>query len=260
MVDKIIVGPAGTGGSSPQGFMDIREKGLDAVEISFTYGVWMTKEQAKKIAELNKKLNLKISIHAPYYINLNSLEKDKIKASKKRILDCCEIGNILGAKQIVFHPGFYQKIDKEQTYQNIKKQIIELQKTINEKKYNVELCPETTGKESQFGSLDELIRLKNETKCNITIDFSHLKARSVGKISYSEAVNKIKSLKNIHAHFSGIEWTQKGERRHLPLESKDVKELLSALKKYKVSATIINEGPDPIKDALLIKDSWEKIK
>ena len=257
---KIEVGPAGTGGGGEQGFIDIKNQGLEAVEVAFTYGVWMKPEQARKIAELNKKLKLKISIHAPYYINLNSKEKAKIEASKKRILKCCEIGDLLGAKEIVFHPGFYQKMDKEETYQNIKKQIQALQKTIKEKKYNVELCPETTGKESQFGSLKELLRLKKETKCSITIDFSHLKARSIGKLSYTEAVNKIKSLRNIHAHFSGIEWTDKGEKRHLPLELKDVKELLQALKKNNVSAKIINEGPDTIKDALLIKNTWNKIK
>ncbi len=256
----ISVGPAGTGGSSEQGFIDIKKSGLDSVEVAFTYGIWMKPEQAKKIAELNKKLKLKISIHAPYYINLNSKEKAKIEASKKRILKCCEIGYLLGAKNIVFHPGFYQGMDKEQTYQNIKKQIQELQKIIKQSKYNIELCPETTGKESQFGSLEELLRLKKETNCSITIDFSHLKARSIGEISYSEAVASVKSLKNIHAHFSGIEWTEKGERRHLPLESKDVKELLQALKKNNVSATIINEGPNPIKDALLIKNTWRNIK
>jgi len=260
MVSKILVGPAGTGGSSEQGFIDIKDKGLSAVEVSFTYGVWMKPEQAKKIAELNKKLKLKISIHAPYYINLNSKEKAKIQASKKRILSCCKIGHLLGAKCIVFHPGFYQKIDKEETYQNIKKEIIDMHKTIKQNKWDVELCPEITGKESQFGSLEELKRLKKETKCSITIDFSHLKARSVGKVSYSQAAASVKSLKNIHAHFSGIEWTDKGERRHLPLNPKDVKELLTALKKNNVSATIINEGPDTIKDALLIKKTWEKIK
>ena len=108
---KILIGPAGTGGSSEKGFKRTKELGLDAVEIEFTYGVWMKKEEAVKICSLNKKLGLQFSIHAPYYINLASFERPKVHASKSRILKCCEIGHYLGAKYIVFHAGFYQKKD-----------------------------------------------------------------------------------------------------------------------------------------------------
>jgi len=257
---KIEVGPSGSGGSEKKGFLLIKESGLDAVEVAFTYGVWMKPGDAMNINELNKKLGLKISIHAPYYINLNSKEKAKIEASKKRILKCCEIGHLLGAKNIVVHLGFYQGMDPEETYQNIKKQVLEIQKIIKEKAWDTRLCPETTGKPSQFGSLEELLRLKKETRCGITVDFSHLKARVQGKIDYPDIMKKLKPLEKIHAHFSGIEWTAKGERKHLPLENKDIKELLKYLKKYKISATIINESPDTLKDAIKIKQAWKKLK
>lgn len=249
----IKLGPAGTGGSSEQGFIIISKSGLKAVEIEFTYSIWMKESEAVKIRELNKKLKLELSIHAPYFINLNSKEKTKIEASKKRILKCCEIGNILGAKYIVFHAGFYQGMDKEQTFQNIKKEVLEMQKIIKQKRWNVLLCPETTGKPSQFGSLEELKKLKKETNCSLCVDFAHLYARENGKTSYEEIVKNVKNLGYLHCHFSGIEYTEKGERRHLLTKEDDIKKLLKAINSNNLNCTIINESPEPFKDSLKTK-------
>ncbi len=255
-MNKILVGPAGSGGSKTENFEELKKLGLDAVEVEFTYSIWMASSDAKKIAELNKKLNLRLSIHAPYFINLNSKEKSKIEASKKRILKCLEIGTLLGAKYVVFHPGFYQGMDKEETYKNIRVEIEKIMKEAKEKGYTPLLAPETTGKESQFGSLEELLKLKKETGCSICIDFSHLKARYNGKISYEEMAGKIEKAKlgHIHCHFSGIEFTEKGERRHLITPESEIKQLFNALKKHKLDCTIINESPDPVGDALKMKN------
>jgi deoxyribonuclease-4 len=253
MVNAILIGPAGTGGSNLENFSKIKQLGLDAVEIEFTYGVWMKKSQAKEICALNKKLGLKLSIHAPYFINLNSEDEKKIVASRKRILDCCEIGDILKAKYIVFHPGFYLKSTKEQAYSKIKQEIIKIQSEIKERGYNIRMAPETTGKPSQFGDLDEILSLMRDTGCSLTLDFAHLKARSNGNINYEEILSKIKNLKEIHCHFSGIEFTEKGERRHKLTEEKDIKELFHYLKKYKINAIIINESPNPLGDAIKMK-------
>jgi len=213
---------------------------------------------AKQVGEEAKKSGIKLSIHAPYYINLASTDKIKQKASQKRILDSCERGHYFGTEKeltpIVFHAGFYQGKDKEEVYGIIKESIIEMQKIIKEKKWNIMLCPETTGKPSQFGNIDELVRLSKETKCGITVDFAHLKARQNGKKEYEQWMEKLKPFKHIHCHFSGIEWTEKGERRHLITEKKDINELLEWLKKYKMDATIINESPDPIADSLKTKE------
>lgn len=252
---SIKIGPAGSGGSKDEGFIKVKKAGLDALEIAFTYGIWMRKADAEKIHNLNKKLELILSIHAPYYINLNSTEKSKVEASKKRILGCCEIGNILGVKYIVFHGGFYGKDSKEKTFENIKKQILKLQSEIKKNKWQVELAPETTGKPSQFGSLDELIKMKKEIGCHLCIDFSHLKARENGKITYEEIAQKLSkaNLGHLHCHFSGIEYSEKGERHHILTPESEIKELLKALKKHNLDCTIINESPDPIGDALKMK-------
>ena len=256
----IKLGPAGTGGDSLKGIQEIHDSGLDAVEIEFTYGVRMSNELAKKCGELAKKLNIAVSVHAPYYVNLASAEKKKIDASKKRILESCERGNFLEARYIVFHPGFYGKYSKEECYQMIKKQIIEMQDVIRKKAWDVILAPETTGKPSAFGDLDELLRLRKETKCSLCIDFAHMLART-GKRDYNEIFEKLKraGITHIHSHFSGIEYTAKGERRHLLTQEKDIKELLEHMKKARIDATIINESPDPPGDSLKSKRILEKI-
>lgn len=250
---SIKIGPAGTGGNSYEGVQKIKDAGLDAVEIEFVRGVRMSNELARDIGELNKKLGLVLSIHAPYYINLNSEEKAKIEASKQRILDSCERGHHLGAKYIVFHAAYYGKSAPEQCYAAVKEAILDMQKVIKQKKWNVVLCPETTGKGSQFGDVDELIRLSRETGCGICIDFAHLEARYNKEYDYGEVAKKLKNVRNITAHFSGIEYTAKGERRHLLTPMNKAKKLLEALAKEKISIAVINESPDPFGDALKMK-------
>jgi hypothetical protein len=90
-------------------------------------------------------------------------------ASKQRILDSCERANIFGARSVVFHAGFYQQKTAEQTYALIKKAIVEIQQTVSKAKWKVQLCPEVTGKPSQFGSLEELLKLMKQTGCGVVL-------------------------------------------------------------------------------------------
>ena len=258
---KILLGPAGSSGlGNEEGVKKCRELGLEAMEVEFTYGVRMKNDEAKKVGELAKKLGISLSIHAPYYINLSSEEKAKISASKKRILDSCERGHYLGARYIVFHAAYYCKKSPEETYNAAKEAILDMQKKIAKNKWNVILCPETTGKAKQFGDLDELIKLSKETGCGICIDFSHLKARYNGKIDFDEVCRKIKPLKNKTAHFSGIEYTEAGERRHIITKESEIRELFSYLKKHDISIRIINESPDPFGDCIKSKKIKEAMK
>jgi len=259
---KIKIGPAGTGGINEKGLKLIASYGLDAAEVEFTYGIWMKNKDAKKFGELSKKLGIILSVHAPYYINLASKEKQKIEASKKRILQSCERANYLNAKYVVFHPGFYQGRDKQEVYEIIKKGIDKILSEIKKRKWKVFLAPEKKKKPSQFGSLDETLKLSKETKCRFCIDFAHLKARNNGIINYDKVFKKLKATKinHIHCHFSGIEFNEKGEKRHLLTKEKDIKELLSYMKKYKINATIINESPSPLEDSIKTKKILETLK
>ena len=257
---KVLFGPGGTEGLGyDEGIPKLKQLNLDALEVEFTHSVHMKNDKAKEIGKLAKQNNITLSIHAPYFINLATDDKEKLKASKKRILDSCERGHHLGAKYIVFHAGFYQKKDKDEVFNTISQQIAELNDTIKDNNWNTILAPETTGKPSQFGSLAELLKIKKQTKSHLCIDFAHLRARNNGIIDYDEIFKKIKDLKHIHAHFSGIEWTEKGERRHLLTEEKDITPLLKQVIKHKTNITFINESPSPINDALKMKQIFQKL-
>ncbi|MFH2028755.1 MAG: TIM barrel protein [Nanoarchaeota archaeon] len=257
----IRIGSAGSAGlGNIEGVKYAKKLGLTAFECEFTHGVSISNPQAKEVGILAKELGISLSVHAPYFVNLASLEKAKITASKKRILTSCERAHHLGAKYVVFHSGFYMKRDASEVYSIIKEELNDLKRTINDNKWKVELAPEVTGKATQFGDLDELLKLKKEVGCSLCVDFAHLKARNKGVVDYGAVFKKIKGIKHIHAHFSGIEWTDKGERRHLLLQEKDIKELLSYILRYKVDITIINESPDVYGDAVKIKKVLEGMK
>ncbi|GAG03769.1 unnamed protein product, partial [marine sediment metagenome] len=210
--------------------------------------VWMSNADAKKYFLANKKLGLKLSIHAPYYINLNSKDKNKIEKSKKRILSCCERGHYMGADKVVFHPGYYGGMDKEKTFQNIKKAILDIQKEIKKNKWNVRLAPEVMGKLNVFGSVDEISRLKRETGCSFCIDFAHVLAREK-KIDFNYLFRKF-NVKNIHCHISGIEYGEKGEKHHKLTPSSFIKKVITECKRRRLNVTLINESPDPVGDSL----------
>lgn len=257
----IKIGPSGLGSveESPEILKEFKGFGFGNCEIAFTHSVYMNKEQGERIGKHAKEQNIDLSIHAPYFINLNSEEKAKVHASMQRILKCCEIGNSLGARNIVFHSGFYgkefskaktpedKKKVEEETFQNIKKRIIEMIEIIKEKKWKVRLCPETMGKINVFGSVEEISRLVKETGCGFCIDFAHILARDK-KVDY-EKVKKIFPDKEWHCHFSGIEYTDKGERNHINLKKEQWKELFENLPKDK-NITIVCESPNRIKDSV----------
>ena len=259
---KVRFGPGGIGGvkQAIENLQEYKESGLSAAEVEFTYSVYVkNNKDAKKIGDEAKKLNIQLSIHASYYINLASHDKKKIQDSKKRILEACERGHYLGAKYIVFHAGYYGKYNEEECYKIIKKEIQEMQKVIKRKRWKVKLAPETAGKKSQFGSLDELLRFAKEIKCSFCVDFAHLLARE-GKINYKDVFKKIKKFSHIHSHFSGIEFTSKGEKRHLLTSESKLRELLRWIKRYNLSITIINESPQPYKDSVKGLKIWKSLK
>ncbi len=249
---NIKFGPAGLGPvkTAIQTLEKFKKLGFGACEISFTYGAYIKKEDAKIIGKKAKELGIQLSIHAPYFINLNSTEKIKIENSKKRILKCLEIGTFLEAKYVVFHSGFYGEDSKEKTYENIKNQILKLQKIRKEKNYTPKLAPETMGKINVFGSIEEIAQLVRDTQCSACIDFAHILARSQGRYRFNETFNLFKKLDEIQIHFSGIIYGKKGEKKHKKTPKEEWKKLLNALPKNK-NIVVINESPDMVNDSLI---------
>ncbi len=233
---KAIFGPAGNSISFKQeknlSLLEYLESfNLKAYEYQCGMGVRITKEKAKIFGESLK--GIAISIHAPYYISLSSVEEEKRKKSVLYILKTAEIAKEMNAKRIVVHSGSCKNIERKKALalaeETLKEAVLELKKEGLE---DVLICPETMGKINQLGDLDEVISLckisENFIPC---IDFGHLNARSFGGIKTKEDYLKIlekvenelgfERLKIFHSHFSKIEYKEPGgERKHLTFEDK----------------------------------------
>ena len=274
---KLYFGTAGIPRSTPgnntvDGVKHIRTLGLDVMELEFVYGVRMKKALAVEVRKVAERNNVHLSVHAPYYINLNAQDKKKLKASKKRILDSAMVGMAAGARSIIFHPGFYLNMEKERVYATVKKVLEEVLTELHEQDIGAILRPETTGKGTQFGSFQELLRLSSELEGVLPcIDFAHLHARAGGKFnsfeefrsilsSYEEHLGK-DALNQLHIHVAGIEYTPKGEKNHLNLPESDFnyRELLKALKEFGCGGLLICESPNLEGDALLLQQSYEEM-
>lgn len=251
-------GPAGIGSvkEAEINLESFAKQGLKACEVAFTYQVYIKPEDAKRIGKKAKELGIALSVHAPYYVNLNSSEKAKIEATKKRILDCCRIGDALGASVVVFHPGYYLNDDREKSYQMIKKGVLEIIREKRKKGWKIEIAPETMGKINVFGSVEEISRLVRETGCSFCLDFAHILAREK-KVDF-EKIKKLFPEKKWHAHFSGIIYGDKGERSHRKTRTDEWRELLKNLPKNK-DIVIINESPDMLNDSIEGMKIWKKI-
>ena len=248
----IRIGPAGSDGL---GYIKALKKaarmGFGCMEVAFTYGVRMKVEEAEALGALARQKGITLSIHAPYYINLAADEPAKLTASRERIQASCRMAAIMGARNVVFHAGFYQGLSAERTFKRIAKALEGIQTVIEKNRWPVTLCPETTGRPSQFGSLEEILTLSQATGCGFTMDFSHLLARAGGELVYSEVLERLP--RRFHAHFSGIAYGPKGERKHLKTTPNFFLPLAQALVSRNPEVTLINESPQPYPDAAMMK-------
>ena len=277
-VDRLRFGTAGIPLSTDKrstidGIKRVRELGLDAMELEFVRGVNMKTELAKKVKYVAKKNDILLTAHAPYYINLNAAEKAKIEASKNRIVQSAERLYEAGGWSVVFHAGYYLKQPPESVYQRILEALKDIQRELMDRGIKVWIRPELTGKPTQFGDLKEIVKLSEELEMVLpTIDFAHAHARNKGKCNSTEEWCEMlafmedrlgrEALDNMHIHMSGIEYTAKGEKKHLPLQESDMnwEDLLRVLKEFKVKGVVISESPNIEDDALLMKKKYEEIE
>ncbi|WP_320056875.1 deoxyribonuclease IV [Methanothermobacter thermautotrophicus] len=269
MLPLIRVGPAGNPvgyrGSTVNVFGKIRAMGLDAYEYQATYGLRLKNENAVRIHENSVKNDVLVSMHGPYYINLSSAKKETVEKSIERLFDCVVTGKLMGAYRIVFHPGFYGEQGKAGALDLCRRALGELIERLHGAGIReFTLAPETTGKRSQVGSLDEIIKLSEEfDEVMPTIDFAHIHARGGGCIrdarGYMEILDRVESRlgsHQLHCHFTGIEYTDAGERKHHSLSEgygPPVEPLIEVLVDGGWEATIISETPMKDADAMKIK-------
>ena len=252
-----------------EAFEVIKDMSLDGMEIEFVHGVRISDTSKEIVKNAQKKEGLIFTAHGPYYINLNAKEEEKIDASIKRILDTAIVANELGAYSITFHAAFYMGKSKEIVFENVKKSFEIITEELEKQNNKIWIRPETTGKGTQWGDLDEVINISKYFDTVLPcVDFAHLHARSNGEFNtYDEFCNifdKIgktlgdRALNNFHAHIAGINYSEKGEKNHLILEESDMnyKDLLKAFKTFDVKGVVVCESPNIEDDTKLLKDYY----
>lgn len=267
--------PTTVGSGTVAAIEHIRQLGLDHLEIAWVQSVRVSDEACVQIKAAAEKWKVSLSVHAPYYINLNSQTTELMQKSDERLLAAARKGCLAGAYDIVFHPGSYHTQPPEQVYQRAKEKLLELTGILREEGVNVILRPETMGKSAMFGSLDEVVRLSHDVPGIMPcIDWAHLHARAGNGTfnSYDEfaaALMQVRdvlgeaALKQLHFHMSGIAYTSKGEKEHLPLNEADIRyrDLVQAFVDFGVAGTVGVEAPEPFHtaDALTLQATYRRL-
>jgi len=249
----------------------LEDMGLNAYEYQCGRGVLVKENTARLIGEYAKKYNISLSLHAPYFINLAGKDAEKLEKSKEHIRKSVEAAKWMGATRVVIHPGSLMKDTRENA---LKRTLTVFKEVCDETDDDVILCPELMGKEAQVGNLKEIIEIaKVDDRVIPTIDFGHLNARRLGTLNsaleFEKVINElingigIERTRKLHVHFSRIEFTGKGEKRHLTFEDvqfgPDFNHLVPVLYKYNMEPTIICESAGTMaKDALIMKELYEK--
>jgi deoxyribonuclease IV len=259
-------------GGSVGAIQTLSALGLHAFELGWVQSVRVSEETCaliKKESQVNK---VSLSVHAPYFINLNASDEEWPK-SRQRLMDAAHYGYLAGATDIIFHPGSYFE---RPSVEVLKVAIPRLQGCVSELRAEhnpVTLRPETMGKSALLGSFEDALEMSRSVPGVLPcLDFAHLHARpgdgSINSSSewssliekYAQILGSV-SLHALHIHLSGIEYSAKGEKNHLPLRESDLhlSELFRVLKSASCRGRILCESPVMEKDAIYMMELWESL-
>ncbi len=259
-------------GGSIGAVLRLSELGLNAFELGWVQSVRVSEETCLQIRQTASAQDVLLSVHAPYFINLNADEEEWPK-SRKRLMDAAHYGNLAGATDIIFHPGSYFGQPPEEVLPLAVPRLAECVAELRSSGNPVILRPETMGKIAMLGSIEDTLVMSREIPgVEPCIDFAHLHARNgdgsmntyeewarllelVGKSLGSDAMMRL------HIHLSGIEYGLKGEKEHLPLQQSDLDlvALFRALAEFEAGGRILCESPAMEDDALYMKKLWAEI-
>lgn len=244
--------------TSEQSAVWVKDLGLTCFEYSFGRGVSITDEKALSIGKAFSDAGVEISVHAPYYINFANPEEENAIKSYRYVLDSAKKVKLMGGKRVVFHPASQGKMDRETAVSLTEKRLATLRDMIYQEGLDdLIFCPETMGKLGQIGTIEEITRFCKLDKIYVpAVDFGHINARENGSLNTEEDFTcrlqymmdelGIEKMKNFHVHFSKIEYTLKGEVRHLTFEDQvygpDFTPLAKSLKKLGLEPFIICES------------------
>lgn len=280
-----LFGPAGNSESFSKKYKSsidapqfIKELGIDAYEYQCGKGVRVSDKTAFALRENAEKFGIKLSLHAPYFISLSGIEKEKRDNSINYIIQSADAAMKIGADRIVIHSGSCAKITREEALELAKDTLIRARDEAVSKGFeSIHFCPETMGKVNQLGNLEEVLELCSLDETFIPcIDFGHLNARTFGgikgKSEYEEILDKIENklgidrLKVFHSHFSKIMFTEPGgEKKHLTFDDNqdfgpDYEPLMELIAKKNLSPTFICESAGTqAEDALTMKKYYQSV-
>ena len=269
----ITFGPAGIplsckGRTVRDGIIYTRNLELDAMEVQFVRGIRMTEEEAIKVRATAEEAKVELHVKAPYYLNLAGDEAN-VEMSFNKILATGKLADLMGAQTVVFHPGFYGELSKEETMARIVKNVRELRNIFIREGWKPRLGIEIMGKRNVFGSLEEAVEVCQKVKGIIpVIDFAHIHARGNGILQNPEdfvaVFEKLAPLKLEHhlIHFTGIHYENGNARYRLPIKKGDLKfePLCDVLMDANMSATIISTSPILEHDAMYMNIVFDRVK
>jgi deoxyribonuclease-4 len=259
-------------GGSVGAILYLRELGLDAFELGWVRSVRVSEKTCADIAAAAAEQDVAISVHAPYYINLNADETEWPK-SRQRLMDAARYGALAGATDIVFHPGSYFGQPPADVLKTALPRLEGCLQELADAGIRVTLRPETMGKAAMLGSLEDTLAMAQAVPgVQPCLDFAHLHARAGdGSMNSYEEWSRVleaygkalgdAALRQLHIHMSGIEYSEKGERNHLPIRESDfdLEGLFRALKDFGAGGRIVCESPILEEDALYMKQAWQAI-
>jgi len=254
----------------------LKKVGLNWYEYPCGRGVNVGDATAKEIGSNAKEHGISMSVHAPYFINFANPELEKRINSRNYLFQALNLAKIFDAKRVVFHPGTCKKMTREKAMEILKDDMkILINEIDNAGLGDITICPETMGKKNQLGNLKETLEIcQLDERIIPTIDFGHLHARRQGSLNteedYARVLDAIENrigeyrAKNIHIHFSQIEYTASGERKHLTFDDNQYGpffiNLAKQLAKRKMTAVVISESKNTmIKDSLTMKRMYHDL-
>ena len=236
----------------------VRERGLDCFEYSFGRGVRMSEDKAISIGEAFAEQGIEISVHAPYYINFANPADESAQKSYGYVLDSARMLKLMGGERCVFHPAAQGKLSREEAVSLTEDRLKILRDYIYlNNMQDLLFCPETMGKIAQIGTLEEVVRFcKIDPVFLPAIDFGHINAREQGslktvadyreRLEYMIAELGFDRVKHFHVHFSKIQYSVKGEIKHLTFEDcvygPEFEPLAAALKELRLEPYIVSES------------------
>ncbi|MDT7869428.1 MAG: deoxyribonuclease IV [Thermoproteus sp.] len=269
---RVWLGPAGIpkyvrrARDTVEGIRAVKELGLNAMEVEFVQGVRMGAEAASRAGEVARELGVKLSVHAPYFINLCSEEAEKVEASMKRLWDSIDRAHRMGAWIVVVHAAYYGGLGPDRCYEAVKERLGELADKMSEEGIDdVVIGVEITARNNQFGSVEEAFGLAKELKrVKPVVDWGHLFARNGGAVDYGGVLDLWRTTfgdEHMHTHFTSVKYRNgRYVDEHEPISANmpPFEPLAEELGKRDMAITLICESPLLDQDAVLMKEILEK--